>query len=155
MQVVKRYFYLRKKKTCSNKVFLYLVNDLSWQQTRDKWDWPIECKGGQPQPFPHLADGFRVSYSRKAIEVEILPLTVLTNSINPLGKERQRQNYAILQTLDNIDWSFSSYFHLRSLALPGNNFSRPITRALNLWSNQIHLMSTGRDCYWLDQCLYL
>ena len=55
------------------------------------------------------------------------------------------------QTLNNIDWTLSSYFRLRSLALPGNNFSHPIKRVLNIWSNQINFRSTGRDCWWLGQ----
>ena len=60
-----------------------------------------------------------------------------------------------IRPLDNKDWSFFSYLHLRSLALPGNNLSHPITRVLNLCSNQIQLRSTRRDCYLIDQCLYL
>ena len=38
---------------------------------RDKWDLPIVYKGGEPQPFPQLADGFRFPRLGETIEVKI------------------------------------------------------------------------------------
>ena len=52
------------RKTCG------IVFDASGS-TRDKWDWPIVCKVGEPQPFPHLADGFRFPRLGETIKVQI------------------------------------------------------------------------------------
>ena len=42
-----------------------------WSEPETKRDWPTAWMGGEPQPFPHLADGFRFPRLGETIEVQI------------------------------------------------------------------------------------
>ena len=57
------------------------------------------CKGGEPQPFPHLANGFRVPRLGETIEVQISAIEgadiLFDHSINTLGFNRQRQKHVL------------------------------------------------------------